>query len=261
MATYGSGPSGPAVSVLAVPGQPALLRLELPAGLNVPYPEVRAALVALFEATKIDSDFVLDEPDERVFPASLDEFLRQYVAYAGRKKASYESEVKRAEELAETIMREYRVDFYQMPDEEARPLAERIELYEKFLEVAPKLQRKDLLVGQAITFFAPFSGTYYDRQERVLCLEASADPLQWASYIDLKLGAPDVAPFLRDPAKSDKDKDPARFLERMRRINKKNAGIGGLARQRENKDRAQVERQEQQLCVQLHPLPFPRSAR
>ena len=58
-----------------------MYRVHFETQLNAPYEHTKGAFGRLFSSLNIDAEFVLDEPDERVFPPSIEEFFRLYVGY------------------------------------------------------------------------------------------------------------------------------------------------------------------------------------
>ena len=85
----------------------------------------------------------------------------------------------------------------------------------------------------------------------MICFDPLADPMQWASFVDLKLSLPQYAPYLK-PKEKDQPRAAASFLDRVEKIKKKTSEVGGAAKRREDgTKRKAVEKQEKQL-YELH---------
>lgn len=129
---------GGRVTITEVEGQP-LLRVHFETKINQAYELTRAAFGRLFESLGIDPEFVLDEPDERVFPPSIEEFFRSYIGHARHKKETYEAQVREEVELVKEIENKSGADVVNLPDVTEAPLEDRLHVLRAFLGVLPKI--------------------------------------------------------------------------------------------------------------------------
>ena len=129
---------GGRVTVTEVEGQP-LLRVHFETKINAPYEHTRGAFARLFASLGIDSDFVLDEPDERVFPPSIEEFFRTFVGHARHKKDTYDAQVREEIELVKDVQNKTGGEVVTLPETTEGPLEDRIQVLRAFIDVFPKM--------------------------------------------------------------------------------------------------------------------------